>query len=697
MKLHHESDEIIGTSLDDATQFNIKASPKTFMVLSKNIYSRCERAIIRELSTNATDSHSEAGNLDTPFKIQIPTMLDPRFICRDYGTGLSPKATMDLMTTYFASTKDQTNEYIGALGLGSKSPFSYTDTFNIVSYYKGTAYGFTAFLHNGLPKCLPTFEEPTDEENGLEITVPVNPDDVTTWHNEAKYILRHFTNHKPVINHIEIDYFPKFDDYLINPAVSDACGVYAIMGNIQYPIPREFYENTWLDTLNRAYIKFEIGELDIMPSREEIHLSNETKANLKKRIDEVNKSIVDGIADKIRELKTERMVAKFIDDLQYDQQEIIVAMGTVGDWNVKEITDKFYEMRSNEPRVIGGAVYKLNEIRYVPKKLKNMYCQSIYRLYPRIRLCVSHFTCVIDDVNKSKARIEFLDGIQELPDFNLGSLVMFKADVKADMDTLEYIKQYFDESEMTVYKISECDDIRKLANQSQKQISRKNSRTPKEKPEFRPNVSKYTLEGDRWVCREANRLTAKEIRGLTGYFVYNSNGDYIDDNKSCVSNRLLKDAIKFVGITEYYSITTASRKYVEESQLVDVVNVVRESMHKIVKKTHPNKIGHSFLSSSQYAWLEVDYIKENIPNFYAKIVGKNVDQHLTETFSSMYYILNKETRDLIREKFLLASKRIDTNVKNFQDKNPLLASVLLNGRSLLKDKDVAQDFEKYAK
>ena len=78
------------------------------------------------------------GQQDTPFEVHLPTILEPYFSVRDYGTGLTDQEIESIYTTYFESTKTNSNEYIGALGLGSKSPFSYTDNFTVTSVKNGS-------------------------------------------------------------------------------------------------------------------------------------------------------------------------------------------------------------------------------------------------------------------------------------------------------------------------------------------------------------------------------------------------------------------------------------------------------------------------------------------------------------------------------------------------------------------------------
>jgi hypothetical protein len=65
------------------SQFTIKASRKAFKILSDSLYSDKIKAIIRELSCNAYDAHVDAKNLDTPFDIHLPSVLEPIFYIRD--------------------------------------------------------------------------------------------------------------------------------------------------------------------------------------------------------------------------------------------------------------------------------------------------------------------------------------------------------------------------------------------------------------------------------------------------------------------------------------------------------------------------------------------------------------------------------------------------------------------------------------
>ena len=55
-------------TLNNEHQFSIQAGEKAFRILSTTLYENKIRAIVRELSCNAWDSHIQAGNTDQHLK-----------------------------------------------------------------------------------------------------------------------------------------------------------------------------------------------------------------------------------------------------------------------------------------------------------------------------------------------------------------------------------------------------------------------------------------------------------------------------------------------------------------------------------------------------------------------------------------------------------------------------------------------------
>src|SRR5210317_1243345 len=108
MKLADRTVEIHSRGMDSANQFSIAQTSKMFKILSDSLYSDKIMAVIRELATNAYDSHISAGNKN-PFLVKLPTATDPNFTVRDYGTGLNQEDMDNLYTTYGASNKNDSN------------------------------------------------------------------------------------------------------------------------------------------------------------------------------------------------------------------------------------------------------------------------------------------------------------------------------------------------------------------------------------------------------------------------------------------------------------------------------------------------------------------------------------------------------------------------------------------------------------
>ena len=311
----------IESTLTKSKKFTIKASPKAFKILSNNLYSNKIRAIIRELSCNAYDSHIAAKN-DEPFIVHLPDSIDSHFYIRDYGTGLCEEDILNLYTTYFDSNKTNSNEYVGALGLGSKSPFSYTDSFVVESYYNGIKNTYLVYIdEDDTPSISKLSEEKTNEKNGLSIKFSVKPNDVRNFKYEAKYVLSAFEK-RPIVycdnNILDLGRKIKFTEkgYFLGCLDEYYSGTYAFMGNILYPIMLDKLDLDYniISFLQRQpiYINFNIGELDITPSREHLSYNKQTIEKLSKTIVQKVEDIIKDKVDPINSMNdTIDMILKF--------------------------------------------------------------------------------------------------------------------------------------------------------------------------------------------------------------------------------------------------------------------------------------------------------------------------------------------------------------------------------------------------
>ncbi len=300
--------EAILSNVGEIGEFRIRNSAKAFNILSSGLYANKIRAIVRELSCNAVDSHVAAGRAETPFDVHLPSQLEPWFAIRDYGTGLNHDQVTNIYTTYFESTKTNSNDFIGALGLGSKSPFSYTDNFTVTAIKDGRKGIYSAFINaEGVPSIAKMGDEETTEPAGVEIKFSVNDRwDFSKFHDEARTVYTYFKL-RPVISGVSDFKFKDrtYETENIIPGVhsyNDGGRVSnAIMGNISYPVevPQANHKDLGdvASLLNCGLeMHFAIGELDFQASREGLSYIPQTIESIRKKLEAVNAQLAQHIA-----------------------------------------------------------------------------------------------------------------------------------------------------------------------------------------------------------------------------------------------------------------------------------------------------------------------------------------------------------------------------------------------------------------
>lgn len=280
------------------SRFKIKASAKAFKILS-GFYSEPILAIPRELGANAWDSHVKANNTNKMFEVHAPNTLEPWFSIRDFGTGLSPEAIDTIYTTYFESTKTADNDSDGCMGLGSKTPFNYTENFNVTSFYNGKKYVYNCFIdEQGSPNIMKIAELDTNEENGLEIKFGVKISDIVMWVDRISRAYEPF-RYRPTIKGAKIEYKPRKYIYQDkhwamreNNDSNYTRGCNAFMGNYCYPINTSalisLVRNLPADDARRVEnalhygnfdLFFNIGDLEVAPNKEQLQYGDNNQTS----------------------------------------------------------------------------------------------------------------------------------------------------------------------------------------------------------------------------------------------------------------------------------------------------------------------------------------------------------------------------------------------------------------------------------
>ncbi len=328
---------------------------KFFRVMSDTLYTDKIGSIIRELASNAIDGQRAQGNLDTPFDIFLPCKENPKFCIRDYGTGLSPEEIETVYTRYFESTKDQNEDDIGGFGLGAKTPFAYTDSFIVRSYYNGQVFTYTIAFSGDEPEYELQFAQETNEPNGLEVYFDVDPEDFQEFSTKAFRTLiwfnlvpnvwtgsedengffkvaNNFDNYRERIADFRKDHCYEDDNMIICPTSypnpfdwrgsqlkSRIC---VIQGGVLYPVSSGASDTIrkFVDTIPASYTvitKHKIGEISLTPAREQIEESKQTIKNIESKISVILEKSKDTLRQTILDDDNSKFViAKTIQDLR---------------------------------------------------------------------------------------------------------------------------------------------------------------------------------------------------------------------------------------------------------------------------------------------------------------------------------------------------------------------------------------------
>ena len=323
MRLFSEDTAAVSVGAEQSGSFGIANNAKAFRVLSDSIYQDKPGSMIRETACNGLDSHIQNGNPETPIQIHLPDQFEPFYSVRDFGLGMSPETVRNVFCVYFESTKAQSNDVVGAFGLGAKTPFAYTDKFTVTSIYNGVKYMYAAYYaDSGEPTMDLMFEEETDEANGVEINVPVAQSDFRTFRESLKSQLRFFPV-KPVIlngNGFTFDDDPEFslntDSVSVLKSVdtySDLNRSFIVQGPVGYAIDNSLLISKvddamaegWAGAFDMAdykflramidtatWFKFDIGEIGVTASREGVEYTKFTVGNIMKKIKVIHKEMI---------------------------------------------------------------------------------------------------------------------------------------------------------------------------------------------------------------------------------------------------------------------------------------------------------------------------------------------------------------------------------------------------------------------
>ncbi len=323
--------------------------------LLRNNYSNTRLAVVREISANALDANLEA-NSSRKIEVKLPTSMNPTFSVRDFGGGLSEEDVFGLYSKYGKSTKRDSNNYIGAFGIGKFAPLSYGDNFTCVSYHGGEKASYNVFVNeDDDTKIVQLHKEPSNEPNGLSIEVAVSEGDISEFTTIVQKFFKFFSDEEmPKFIGAEDDFIKneekilesKNNEWFILQSTNDYYSrheSHVIMGRVAYPIDRHAInvENFIKDNdkndqtasiinnilaMDGFYLRVPLGSVKLHHSRESLEYNKNTQqkivSSLIRAVREIQELAKEKLADSEDLWEAKRNYAKIVNAMPHNMRNI---------------------------------------------------------------------------------------------------------------------------------------------------------------------------------------------------------------------------------------------------------------------------------------------------------------------------------------------------------------------------------------
>lgn len=580
----HTPDSTVQTSGKMRTAgFNMKASAKGFRIISTTLYKDPILAIVRELTCNGWDAHQMNKNLSKAIEVHLPNQFEPWFSVKDFGCGMSDDEIFGVYTTVFDSTKDDSNDVIGAMGLGSKTPFSYNNgqSFTVKSTKNGLKAVYSAYLDKGEPAITCMSEPaPTDEPDGVEVIVPVRKEDFSRFKDAANKVMPYFKS-PAVDTNITLTErkFTHMDGYFTEPSGSSwrSGDVYAVMGNVCYPlnesyikdinIVRSYFKQTDL------YIDFAIGDLDVSASREELHYDDYTIENINKRIKVINERFINEAQTWINDQKF-----KYIGDAYRacDNRfsDSVMPKLKFGDVLVNTYQSKLLADYNASGKVV---YFRPEHSNKEGVQRRTNFSRAYDLVNPRTDYAKNPIKIIVDDMKSGGVRIA-----KEYVRVTNKGAYYHHDDKLSTIGALKFFKERLRDCEYTVLKTS---DLKANYTPAPKQVAKKN---------YAPTVTLYEMRFDENGERRVEQSTVKRdfLRKEDFYFV-SMFRDYIErrpeDSNNSMEYRsalpLLEAVMRLKGIDVLYIARRPEYACIKETKMRRIYSMLSLTSVKLVVKS----------------------------------------------------------------------------------------------------------------
>lgn len=326
MKLEDPENYIEAEEDIEMTDFGIDAG-KVMPLLYKKIYADPKRAIVQEYLSNARDANREAGRANIPVRMRFPGGGDSDMVISDDGIGINPDRMRNVFTHFGKSTKTGSNSQTGGFGLGCKSAFAVTDSFQVETVWEdseGQRWQAAYLMAIGAESknqwtTLYTRKVPSTEPTGTSIRIPIDQDEAEEYCNAAEDVT-YYWGHPlvknsvfPVILHYrtgspilapDFEKVREGDKYSADEASRKRPGV--ILDGIQYALRSERMlahglDNRHFHLVRNCALFFSIGELMVTATREDLDYSSaNTIHNLRTEIQAFASGYIDFVKESLK-------------------------------------------------------------------------------------------------------------------------------------------------------------------------------------------------------------------------------------------------------------------------------------------------------------------------------------------------------------------------------------------------------------
>jgi len=277
---------------------DMESAQVLMQMLSKNLYSDEIGSAVRECTSNALDSHRRAGATD-PIVVSL-RVVDTgwEFSVEDFGIGLNHVDVENIISKYGKSTKRDSENELGMMGLGFKAPLAYCSSFYFIARKDGVERKYMMYEGEDVNTIDLIYEESTSERNGVKVIIPVKSWEAHDFKVKIREQLCYFENVYFDVEGIDNNFTIHRSEYYQFSEMCEVDEMHVCLDDVYYPID---WKKLDIDRIRMPLgIRFSLTDgLYPTPNREALRYTAEAKEVIKARIADVANHFVDKYNDQV--------------------------------------------------------------------------------------------------------------------------------------------------------------------------------------------------------------------------------------------------------------------------------------------------------------------------------------------------------------------------------------------------------------